>query len=311
MARKQMELEPGEAKEPVKRKGKSVEPTPAVEPAPEESAKVKKPRGKSRTKPTTTPGAASSSAEVRTPSARAKSESRKMAAAEAESAAAEAATRAESQARKDAAKAKSQARKDAAKAARMERNAAMMKEATSRMWTWSRKNPPSTRPEAQPTPEPATSPERRAKSTPPAGDDDIRAELARDLVKQILMPDKWSFPSKEPPDRNARTRSPPKTRKTQPKAKALPRHLFNAPTVPAVPDPATAIVGRGRGRPRKNPVDSTGNQEIKGKNNARTKKIKDKEYIATTAPVMGYYDVTNDAHMMKPKKIPAHIINAI
>ena len=125
------------------------------------------------------------------------------------------------------------------------------------------------------------------------------------------MPDKWSFPSKEPPDRNARTRSPPKTRKTQPKAKALPSHLFNAPTVPAVPDPATAIVGRGRGRPRKNPVDSTGNQEIKGKNNARTKKIKDKEYIATTAPVMGYYDVTNDAHMMKPKKIPAHIINAI
>ena len=33
-----------------------------------------------------------------------------------------------------------------------------------------------------------------------------------------------------------------------------------------------------------------------------TKKIKDKEYIATTAPVMGYYDVTNDAHMMKPQK---------
>ena len=83
------------------------------------------------------------------------------------------------------------------------------------------------------------------------------------------------------------------------------------PSVRAVPDPATAIVGRGRGRPRKNPVDSTGNKEIKGKNNARTKKIKDKEYIATTAPVMGYYDVTNDAHMMKPKKIPANIINAI
>jgi hypothetical protein len=106
----------------------------------------------------------------------------------------------------------------------------------------------------------------------------------------------------------------PSPENTEPKAKALPRHLLDASTVPtvrAVPDPATAIVGRGRGRPRKNPVDSTGNQEIKGKNNARTKKIKDKEYIATTAPVMGYYDVTNDAHMMKPKKIPAHIINAI
>ena len=83
------------------------------------------------------------------------------------------------------------------------------------------------------------------------------------------------------------------------------------PQVPAVPDQATAVVGRGRGRPRKNPVDSAGHKETKGRNNARTKKIKDKEYIATTAPVMGYYDVTNDAHMMKPKKIPAHIINAI
>jgi hypothetical protein len=79
------------------------------------------------------------------------------------------------------------------------------------------------------------------------------------------------------------------------------RNKAQVPAVPAVPDPATAI-GRGRGRPRKTPVDSTGNKEIKGKNNARTKKIKDKEYIATTAPVMGYYDVTNDAHMMKPKK---------
>ena len=48
-----------------------------------------------------------------------------------------------------------------------------------------------------------------------------------------------------------------------------------------------------------------------GKNNARTKKINDKEYIATTSPVMGYYDVTNDPRMMKPKKIPANIINAI
>ena len=96
------------------------------------------------------------------------------------------------------------------------------------------------------------------------------------------------------------------------KSKARPKSSGSGlPTVPAVPEPTTAIVGRGRGRPRKNPVDSTGNQEIKGKNNARTKKIKDKEYIATTAPVMGYYDVTNDAHMMKPKKIPAHIINAI
>ena len=91
---------------------------------------------------------------------------------------------------------------------------------------------------------------------------------------------------------------------SRPRAKSLPQ-------VQAVPDPATAIVGRGRGRPRKNPVDSTGNKEIKGKNNARTKKIKDKEHIATTAPVMGYYDVTNHAHMMKPKKKPAHIINAI
>ena len=58
-------------------------------------------------------------------------------------------------------------------------------------------------------------------------------------------------------------------------------------------------------------MDSAGHKEIKGKNNARTKKINDKEYIATTAPVMGYYDVTNDPHMMKPKKIPANIINAI
>ena len=81
--------------------------------------------------------------------------------------------------------------------------------------------------------------------------------------------------------------------------------------MPAVPDPATAIVGRGRGRPRKNAVDSTGNKETEGKNNARSKKIKDKEHIATTAPVMGYYDVNDDPHMMKPKKIPAHIINAI
>ena len=48
-------------------------------------------------------------------------------------------------------------------------------------------------------------------------------------------------------------------------------------------------------------MDSTGNKEIKDKNNARTKKIKDKEHIATTAPVMGYYDVANDPHKMKPK----------
>ena len=47
-ARKQMELEPGEANEPVKRKGKS-EPAAAAEPAPDKSAKVKKPRGKSST----------------------------------------------------------------------------------------------------------------------------------------------------------------------------------------------------------------------------------------------------------------------
>ena len=91
---------------------------------------------------------------------------------------------------------------------------------------------------------------------------------------------------------------------SRPRAKSLPQ-------APALPDPATAIVGRGRGRPRKDPVDSTGNKEIKVKNNARTKKIKDKEYIATTAPVMGYYDVANDPHMMKPKKKPANIINAI
>ena len=51
-------------------------------------------------------------------------------------------------------------------------------------------------------------------------------------------------------------------------------------------------------------------KKIKGKNNARTKKIKGEEYIATPAPVMGYYDVANDRHMMKPKSIPAHIINA-
>ena len=63
-----------------------------------------------------------------------------------------------------------------------------------------------------------------------------------------------------------------------------------------------------RGRTRWTP---RATRRSRGKNNARTKKIKDKEYIATTAPVMGYYDVTNDAHMMKPKKIPAHIINAI
>ena len=79
------------------------------------------------------------------------------------------------------------------------------------------------------------------------------------------------------------------------------RNKAQAPTVPAVPEPTTAI-GRGRGRPRKHPVDSTGNKEIKGKNRARAKKIKDKEYIATTAPALGYYDVTNDPHMMKPKK---------
>ena len=35
------------------------------------------------------------------------------------------------------------------------------------------------------------------------------------------------------------------------------------------------------------------------------------EYIATTAPVMGYYDVTKNPHMMKPQKSPANIINAI
>ena len=63
-----------------------------------------------------------------------------------------------------------------------------------------------------------------------------------------------------------------------------------------------AILGRGKGRPRKPKTDATGNQEIKGKNNAKTKKIQDKEYIATTAPVLGYYDVKNDPHMMKPKK---------
>ena len=70
-------------------------------------------------------------------------------------------------------------------------------------------------------------------------------------------------------------------------------------------------MGHGRGRPRKPKADATGNPEVKGKNNARTKKIKDKEYIATTAPVLGYYDVKNDPHMMKPKKIAANIINAI
>ena len=82
---------------------------------------------------------------------------------------------------------------------------------------------------------------------------------------------------------------------SRPRAKSLPQ-------APAAPDPATAIVGRGRGRPRKNPVDSTGNKEIKGKNNARAKNIKDREHIATTAPVMGYYNVTNDPRMMKPEK---------
>ena len=173
----------------------------------------------------------------------------------------------------------------------------------------------------------------------------MAAELALEVIAQLVNPQKANFPKKgtppdEPPQRESeqpprpsrsqplrkskakqepdepvisRSRSPFKSKK-EPKAKARPRHLPDAstvPTVPAVPEPTTAIVGRGRGRPRKNPVDSTGNQEIKGKNNARTKKIKDKEYIATTAPVMGYYDVTNDAHMMKPKKIPAHIINAI
>ena len=58
------------------------------------------------------------------------------------------------QARKDVARAESQARKDAAKAARMERNAAMMKEHAKYMWTRSRQNPPLTRPEPQPTPDP-------------------------------------------------------------------------------------------------------------------------------------------------------------
>ena len=58
-------------------------------------------------------------------------------------------------------------------------------------------------------------------------------------------------------------------------------------------------------------MDSTGHKEIKGRNDARAKKINDKEYIATTAPVMGYYDVTNDPHMMRPEKIPANIMNAI
>ena len=43
----------------------------------------------------------------------------------------------------------------------------------------------------------------------------------------------------------------------------------------------------------------------KKKKGKSKKKIKDKEYIATTAPVMGYYDVSNYPHMMKPKNNPS------
>ena len=82
----------------------------------------------------------------------------------------------------------------------------------------------------------------------------------------------------------------------------MPKNERNKPQVPAVPNQATAVGGRGRGRPRKNPVDSAGHKETKGRNNARTKTLKGAEYIATTAPVMGYYDVTTDPSMMKQTK---------
>ena len=84
------------------------------------------------------------------------------------------------------------------------------------------------------------------------------------------------------------------------KSKAKARATSSGSGLPTVPAIAPAQTPRPKGRPRKNLIDSTGNKEIKGKDNARTKKIKDKEYIATTAPVMGYYDVTNDPLVMKP-----------
>jgi hypothetical protein len=152
-------------------------------------------------------------------------------------------------------------------------------------------------------------PKRRAKAKEAAG-----PVLPIDI--KAAVPDPVEIPVAVKPARGRSTSTKKKDNDAgEPKVTRSRSRQNRVPSVPAVPPGQpllpVAIVGRGRGRPRKPKTDSTGNPEIKGKNNARTKKIKDKEYIATTAPVLGYYDVKNDPRMMKPKKIPANIINAI
>ena len=104
----------------------------------------------------------------------------------------------------------------------------------------------------------------------------------------IELPDK--------PGRRGRLLEQEKRPVAKSKAKARAKSSGSGlPVVPAIP----VQTPRPKGRPRKNPVGAAGHKETKGRNNARTKTIKGNEYIATTAPVMGYYDVTNDPHMMK------------